>query len=73
MADPKDVLAQALSLEPQDRARLASRLLASLDGEPSDEVRAAWQGELVRRAEAANSADWEGDDWSVVRERVKPA
>ncbi len=72
MAASQDLLTRALELEPQERARLASRLLASLHPERDDEAQAAWNDELVKRAQEARSDEWQGDEWSVVRERVKP-
>jgi len=40
---------RARALSPQDRARLAEELLASLEGEPQPQADAAWDAELVRR------------------------
>jgi putative addiction module component (TIGR02574 family) len=44
-----DLVTQALVLPPEDRARLAQDVLASLDGSPSAEVDAAWDAEIHRR------------------------
>lgn len=40
---------RAKDLPPEDRARLAEELLASLEGSPSAEVDAAWNVEIQRR------------------------
>lgn len=49
-----DLSVQAKALPPQDRARLAEELLASLDPhEP--EIEAAWDTELRRRIEEVDS------------------
>lgn len=40
---------RALQLEPEDRARLAEELLASLEGDLEPQVDAAWDAELKRR------------------------
>ena len=48
MPDTIDILeVQALSLAPAERARLAERLMASLDADP--EVEEAWMDEALRR------------------------
>jgi putative addiction module component (TIGR02574 family) len=41
--------AEALKLDPQDRARLAERLLGSLEELPEAEVEALWLDEAERR------------------------
>ena len=43
------VLATALRLTVKERAELAAELLASLDGEPDEDVEAAWAAEIERR------------------------
>lgn len=53
MSDPVAELAKrGLALEPEDRARLAELLLASIDAEPATEVEAAWDEEIQRRLAA---------------------
>ena len=47
------VEAQALELEPSDRARLINRLISSLDIDP--EVEDAWAAEVERRHAAIES------------------
>lgn len=50
MAEPVDELSQrARELAPEDRARLAEELLASLEVPSEPEVDAAWDEELCRR------------------------
>lgn len=51
MADPAEVLREALSLTPEDRAALAVQLLESLDGEPDPDVEEAWSAEIHRRVD----------------------
>jgi hypothetical protein len=50
---PEELLEQALSLSPADRAKLASGLLASLDDDQADgnevEVERQWSEETERR------------------------
>ena len=42
-----DLLAELLLLPPQERARLAESLIASLDADPDVDI--AWQAEIERR------------------------
>ena len=51
MATPKDLLKQALSLPPTEKAELVDRLLSSLD-EPNKEIDALWAKEAENRIEA---------------------
>ena len=46
---------RARELAPEDRARLAQELLASLEGELAPEVDAAWDAELQRRIAEAEA------------------
>ncbi len=59
MSRPLEQLeAEALKLPASDRARLAQRLLASLDDEEDEapqEVERAWEEEIRRRLEAHHS------------------
>ncbi len=59
----------ALLLTPEERARLAERLLASLDVDPG--VEEAWATEVEKRL-----ADWEAGlveefTWEEARERIR--
>lgn len=72
MADPAtQLLAEALRLPVQERARLAAELIASVDGEPDSDAEAAWTAEVERRAERALAGQSTGSDWNVVRERIE--
>ena len=46
---------RARSLSPEDRARLADELLASLDEEGDPDTEAAWEKEIGRRVEEIKS------------------
>jgi putative addiction module component (TIGR02574 family) len=46
---------RARALPPEDRARLAEELLASLQNEPESESDAAWDIEIRRRVEQVKS------------------
>ena len=67
----EEVLSDALRLPIPDRAEVAAALLASLDGEPEDEVEAAWAAEIRRRAERVTSGEARGRPWSEVRDRLR--
>ena len=65
------VLNQALQLELSERAELAAELLASLDGEPDEDVEAAWAAEIERRAARARSGEDSGIPWAEARNAAK--
>jgi hypothetical protein len=70
---PEALLEQALALSPEDRAKLASGLLASLDDEGIDEaeVERLWsEEETDRRASQIASGEVELTSWDQVIERV---
>ncbi len=46
---------QAIALSPEDRARLADLLLASLPGDADEPLDAAWDQEIQRRISAVES------------------
>ena len=49
------VLSEALRLDTRERAQIAAELIASLDGEPDEDVEAAWEvlARVVDRGPAA--------------------
>lgn len=67
------VLHEALRLELAERAELAAELLASLDGEPDQDVEAAWAAEIERRAARARSGKDAGRPWAEARGAAKDA
>ena len=66
------LLEQALTLPAQDRAMLASGLLASLDAVELDEeeVDRLWSAETERRAAELDSGDADLVTWEHVLQRV---
>lgn len=60
------VLATALRLTVEERAQLAADLLASLDGEPDDDVEAAWAVEIERRVRRLEEEGSRGRPWQEV-------
>lgn len=66
-----DILNDAMRLSTAERAELAAALLASLEGEPEDEVEAVWAAEIQRRVERVRSGEAKGRSWPEVRERLE--
>lgn len=69
----EDVEAAAMQLAPSERARLAERLLVSLDED--DEILAAWVEEAERRGDAFERGEMEAIDFdeSIARLKAKLA
>ncbi|HYG64032.1 MAG TPA: addiction module protein [Thermoanaerobaculia bacterium] len=65
------LLEQALQLPLDERAELASEILASLDGEPEPGAEEAWAREIERRAARVLSGESEGIPWEDVRQRIE--
>ena len=64
------LLDQALKLPPEERAALASELIASLDGAADQDVDAAWAEEAERRARKMLSGEDPGHAWEDVCARL---
>ncbi len=62
----QDARGAALALPLDERAKLAADLLASLDGEPDDDVEAAWAAEIERRAHRVRSEGSSGREWNEI-------
>ncbi|HSH74467.1 MAG TPA: addiction module protein [Longimicrobiales bacterium] len=58
----------ALSLPPEERARLAERLLASLELDP--EIETAWMTEVAERVDAWEAGGMEEIPWEEARARI---
>jgi putative addiction module component (TIGR02574 family) len=70
------VLSEALTLDTRERAEIAAQLIASLDGEPDEDVEAAWAAEVDRRigeveAGTAKLVLWDDVDRRVEKEILK--
>lgn len=68
-----DVLARALSLDPQARAELAAELLASLEGPPDADAEAAWEAEIRRRVSAIEAGTVKLEPWEALKARIEKA
>ena len=55
MGDPREIESEALQLPPKERARLAQRLLASLDTESDRDAERVWLQEAERRLDELES------------------
>jgi len=65
------LLHEALKLTVDKRAELAAALLRSLDGEPDDDVEAAWAAEIERRIRDVRSGNAKLESWEAVRDRAR--
>lgn len=70
-ATAKAVLQNALGLSSKDRARLASRLIESLDREKEPGVDAAWDAEIKRRMDEVRSGKAKLVPWAKVRAELR--
>ncbi len=68
-ATVKHLYEQALDLEEEERAELAGRLLASLDGE-DEGVDDAWRQEVARRMAEIDSGAVQAVSWEEAREQL---
>jgi putative addiction module component (TIGR02574 family) len=67
----KQILAQALSLDPRERSELAEELWLSLDDATQEEIHEAWALELRRRIEALDRGGMKTVAAEEVFERMK--
>jgi putative addiction module component (TIGR02574 family) len=67
--DAQELLTKALSLPDDQRAELASNLLASLDTTLDADVDAAWQQEIARRHQEVESGKVQTVAWAEVERK----
>ena len=65
------ILDTALALSPNERAWLASELIASLDENRDSDVDAAWAAEIERRIAEVESGEAETISWEEARTRIR--
>ena len=65
------VLEGALQLTLDERAEVASEIIASVDGEPDADVREAWAAEITRRVRQTLAGESKGNDWETIRARIE--
>jgi len=66
----RDLLEEALKLDVSERADLAAELLASLDGEPEEQVEAAWAAEIQRRIDRIEAGTEKLLPWEDVQRQI---
>lgn len=67
----KKVLDQALALPEDERAEVASQLLASLDGDADPDWRSSWDAELERRVGEIDGDEVTTSTWDEVRAELQ--
>jgi putative addiction module component (TIGR02574 family) len=65
------VLSEALTLDTRERAEIAAQLIASLDGEPDEDVEAAWAAEVDRRIREVEAGRAKLVPWGEVERRIE--
>jgi putative addiction module component (TIGR02574 family) len=65
------ILDTALALPQNERAWLASELIASLDESKDSDVEAAWASEIERRVAEVESGEAETSSWEEARTRIR--
>lgn len=65
------ILIEALKLPVQERAALASRLLASLDEQVDEGVDAAWDQEIAKRLKDIDEGKVQMIPWETVRAEMR--
>lgn len=71
MIDTAALLEQVLTLPEHERAKLATRLLESLDEEAQSDIDAAWAAEIEQRCAAVDAGTLATSDWKDVRARIE--
>ena len=67
----QNLLREAIKLDVSERAELAAELLASLEGEPEEDVEAAWAAEIERRIARIEAGTEKLLPWEDVKSRIE--
>jgi putative addiction module component (TIGR02574 family) len=67
----ESIIAQAMQMQPQERALIAERLISSLDTEVDEDVEIAWQQEVQRRIAELDNAEVVCLPWEEVLRRLR--
>ncbi len=70
MREPTKIFEDALSLPSDERARLAAKLIESLDPETEDRVEETWRAEVARRVQELDDGTVEAVDWVEARRLI---
>jgi putative addiction module component (TIGR02574 family) len=65
------ILGTVLALPPDERARIAAKLIASLDEGEDTGVETAWAAEIERRIAEIESGEAETASWEEARARIR--
>ena len=65
------ILGTALTLPPDERARIAAELIASLDETEDPGVEVAWAAEIERRIAEVDSGETETVSWEEAHARIR--
>lgn len=71
MIDTTSLLAQALTLPESERAKLAARLLESLDTQTQSDIDEEWVAEIERRCAAVDEGTLATSEWNDMRARIE--
>lgn len=66
----RHLLDQVLELPVDERARMARKIIASLDGPAEDGAEEAWIREIERRAQEVRDGSVKLLDWKEARKRI---
>ena len=66
-----ELFREASALSENERAELAGLLLESLEGEPDEDVEAAWAEEVERRVRQIDSGEVKTIPWEQVRANLR--
>lgn len=67
----KELLEAALALPLEERARLASEIIASLDGPPDSGTQEAWALEIARRIRELEEGGVQTVSWAEAEKRIR--
>ena len=70
MTKSRSIIDSALKLPPEERARVAREIIASLDGPADQDVDALWLAEVERRLDEVERGAAALVPWDTVRQRV---
>ena len=72
-ADTKRLFEEACALPEDERIRLAERLLATVDDGTEEEIAAAWNAEIERRARQLDEGSVQPVPWTEVKQNLRRA
>ena len=67
----QQIVREAMALPPEERAKLADKLLASLDTEAQNEIDRAWAEEAERRVDEFDAGKMQAEDVETVIDAMR--